>query len=86
MSIRAEQVTYSIQVKTSDKLFAGTDNDVYIRIGCVKSKPGIHGQAPIKSEKYCTNSHRPVRAPSGAWIPELNSVCAGRFLEINKHC
>ena len=38
MSIRAEQVTYSIQVKTSDKLFAGTDNDVYIRIGCVKSK------------------------------------------------
>ena len=37
MSNGAEQVTYSIHVKTSDKLFAGTDNDVYIRIGCLKS-------------------------------------------------
>ena len=38
MSNGAEQVTYSIHVKTSDKLFAGTDNDVYIRIGCLKYK------------------------------------------------
>ena len=48
MSIRAEQVTYSIQVKTSDKLFAGTDNDVYIRIGCVKSIRG--GYSVIKQK------------------------------------
>ena len=30
-----EEVIYSIQIKTSDKLFAGTDNDIYLRIGCV---------------------------------------------------
>ena len=35
MSNSTEHVTYSIHVKTSDKLFAGTDNDVYIRIGCL---------------------------------------------------
>ena len=28
------QVIYSIQIKTSDKLFAGTDGDVYISQGC----------------------------------------------------
>ena len=33
-----EEVIYSIQIKTSDKLFAGTDNDVYLRIGCVISQ------------------------------------------------
>ena len=30
-------------------------------------KPG-----PIKPEKYCTNSHRAVRGPSGAWIPDYD--------------
>ena len=33
-----EEVIYSIQIKTSDKLFAGTDNDIYLRIGCVISQ------------------------------------------------
>ena len=36
-----EDVTYSIQVKTSDKLFAGTDNDVYIRIVCENFVLGV---------------------------------------------
>ena len=35
----ANDVTYSIQVKTSEKLFAGTDNDVYIRIVCENFNP-----------------------------------------------
>ena len=44
MSDGAEQVTYIIQVKTSDKLFAGTDNDVYIRIGYVNSNKCFNWQ------------------------------------------
>ena len=34
-----------------------------------------HRTSTNKSEKYRTNSHRPVRAPSGAWIPDsLNKI------------
>ena len=30
--------------------------------------------APIKTEKCRTSSHRPVREPSGAWIPVYYSI------------
>ena len=56
----AEQVTYSIQVKTSDKRFAGTDNDVYIRIGCVKSKQCLCWKVLRKNKRCRQNGDNEV--------------------------
>ena len=36
----------------------------------IDQKHGPHRTSTKKIEKYRTNSHRLVRAPSGAWIPE----------------